>query len=182
MARPAYLAALALAVLGLTLGACGGEDNGASSTSSSREAGAPPTSGENGATGATGATGNPGARAKRRQEPKRGASGGAAPPAAETGSTPSGSPPREQPSKKQQQPSQKQEKPEGVQYPASVGRELAKQARVVCRVMSLDVLVEQYEPKSRSPEDVGEAYAAGFPPSVRDAVAAGCAAGVRAAP
>jgi hypothetical protein len=52
---------------------------------------------------------------------------------------------------------------------------------VVCRVMSLDVLVKQYRPKSRSPEDVGEAYAASYPPSVRDAVAAGCAAGVRAA-
>jgi hypothetical protein len=179
--RAGSVAMLLLLLPAFALSGCGDDEGSGASTTSTRAA-----SEQQGASradaGATGATSPAHTGPKRKANPKTGSSGGSAAPAPAEPESPPGtsSGPTKNQSKSQSKPKSETE-PEGIRYPKSIGRRLAKQARVVCSVLPLDDLVKQYQPKSRSPEDVGEAYAASYPVSVRDAVAAGCAAGVREA-
>lgn len=175
-ARANYLAALLASLSMLTIAACGGDDKGKGLTSASRGTTDEqrPVHGGAGPSGATGGT-SPTSRSRvgrpKAITPQPGTStgGSAVPP---SGSKKKGSSGR---AKKKQERSN----PEGVRYPEFVGQELGRQARVVCSVLSIDSLVKQYEPKTRKPEDIGRAYAARYPPSVRSEVAAGCAEGIR---
>ena len=161
------MAALLLTVPLILLGGCGGDDDTSSTTSSDsanrQEGAAEP---QNGATGATGTT-SP--RPKRTPKPDKSSSGGTDVPTQTVPTSPPETTPQEKPAKKE---------PEDIKYPKLVGRELAKQARVVCGAIPLDELVKTYRPKSSSPEDVAAAYAASYPASLRKAVAAGCKKGL----
>jgi hypothetical protein len=59
-----------------------------------------------------------------------------------------------------------------------VERNLYKQARVVCKTLTLDGLAREYEVKSGKPDDVARAYAASYATTVRAAAAAGCKRGL----
>jgi hypothetical protein len=158
---------LLLTVPLILVGGCGDDDS--SSTSSgpaNRQEGA--ADAQNGATGTTGTT-SP--RPKRTPKPDKSSSGGTGVPTQTVPTSPPKTTPEEKPAKKG---------PEDIKYPKLVGRELSKQARVVCGAIPLDQLVKTYRPKSSSPEDVAAAYAASYPASLRKAVAAGCKAGLLA--
>jgi hypothetical protein len=168
-----FLAASLLALLVLVLGACGGGSGDDSSfTSAARGATGQQYPPRSGATGATGRSLPPAVRPQRTVKPHGGADGGTSVPA----TTPKQPGPSSPSSKKKKK---SRSSPEGVRYPHFVAKELGRQARVVCSVLSIDSLVKQYEPKSRKPEDIGKAYSARYPPSVRREVAAGCAEGIR---
>ena len=167
------MAALLLTVPLILLGGCGGDDDSSSSTSpgtANEQEGA--AEAQNGATGATGTSGP---RPKRAPKPDKSSSGGTGAPVQPVPTTPTTTPteatPEEKPAKKE---------PGDIKYPKLVGRELSKQARVVCGAIPLDQLVKTYRPKSSSPDDVAAAYAASYPASLRKAVAAGCKAGLLA--
>jgi hypothetical protein len=59
-----------------------------------------------------------------------------------------------------------------------VRREMKKQAREVCRGLTLEVVAKQYKVESNDPDAVAKAYAAIYLPDIRDAVAAGCKQGL----
>ena len=59
-----------------------------------------------------------------------------------------------------------------------VGRQQAKQARVLCKASTLEGLAQQYGIKNADPDAVAKAYAAPYLAGVRAAVAAGCKAGL----
>jgi hypothetical protein len=180
MTRPAHAIPALLAAAVLAVAGCG-DDDSSSSTSppaarSQEDTGATGTTGPKGAepagtTGSAGAKPSAGTGGARPTEPEQRTSGNGTQAGAGAGETAPAPPATE---KKKEKP-----KPDGPQYPASVARELAKQARVVCGAFTLDQLVKQYKPKSRDPKDVAEAYAAGFAVSVRQQVAAGCERGIR---
>jgi hypothetical protein len=170
MARQASVASLLLAVPVIAFGGCGGDDDSSSNTSSGSTNGQQgKVKAQNGPTGATGTTSPPPTRTAR---PDKSSSGGAGAPTVPTQTVPT-SPPGSTQEEKPAKP-----KAKDIKYPKLVGRELAKQARVVCHAIPLDQLVETYKPKSSSPEDVSQAYAARYPVSLRKAVAAGCKAGL----
>jgi hypothetical protein len=173
VSRVKYLAASLLVLPPLALGACGGGgDDDSSFTSAARGATGqqyPPRS-RAGATGATGRTLSPDVRGQGTGKARTGTDGGASVPAATPGKRGGSAPSKKKTSRSS---------PDGVRYPHFVAKELGRQARVVCSVLSIDSIMKQYEPKSRKPEDIGKAYSARYPPSVRSEVAAGCAEGIR---
>ena len=59
-----------------------------------------------------------------------------------------------------------------------VRRNLYKQAREVCKTLTLDGLAREYKVKSGKPSDVAETYAASYSTTVRPAVEAGCKRGL----
>ncbi len=164
----ASAAALLLTVPLILLGGCGGDDDSSSTSSGSANRQEGVAEAPSGATGTTGTTGTTSPRPKRTPKQDKSSSGGTDAPAQTVPTSPPETTPQE-PAKKE---------PEDIKYPKLVGRELAKQARVVCGAIPLDQLVKTYRPKSSTPEDVAAAYAASYPASLRKAVAAGCKAGL----
>ena len=164
-----YVALLA-AVLALAVGGCGGGNDDSASDSQ-------PSSVARGTTGQKDATrpqrpsdGTGGAEVttepKQRDSSNNGAPGGNDPEPPPAGSTP------------------EKEKPKPPQRTLDaaeakrVGRELAKQARIVCKALTLEGLAKDYDIKSPDPDEVAEAYAATYPVAIREAVAAGCKKGL----
>jgi hypothetical protein len=159
---------LLLAVGAVALAGCGsGDDSSASRSDVSTTAGVIPPQGttapQGGATGATGATGTKRAartrtrKAKQRSSDKGGSAGSTAPGA--------GNQAAPQPSLSR---AELQE----------VGRQQAKQARILCKASTLQGLALQYGIKNPDADKVAKAYAAPFLAGVRDAVAAGCKKGL----
>jgi hypothetical protein len=167
MARPASIALL-LAVTAVAVAGCGSNDDSADSrsdvsTTSGLIAPQGTTSPKGGAAGATGATGTTRAqrrrtrKAKQRSSDKGGSAGSTAPGA--------GNQAAPQPSLSR---AELQE----------VGRQQAKQARILCKASTLQGLALQYGIKNPDADKVAKAYAAPFLAGVRDAVAAGCKKGL----
>jgi hypothetical protein len=165
MARPASIALL-LAVTAVAVAGCGGNDDSADSrsdvsTTSGLIAPQGTTSPKGGAAGATGATGTTRAQRRRTRKAKQRSGskpGSAAPTAPQDQPAPQSSLTREQ--------------------LKEVGRQQAKQARVLCKASTLQGLAQQYGIENADPDAVAKAYAAPYLAAVRDAVAAGCKAGL----
>jgi hypothetical protein len=152
-------------VLALAVNGCGGNDDSASKTSAAR--------GTTGTTGAqTGATGTKKARPKRTAKPKQRSdkknNSGADRSATTTPAAPA------TPAPKNTQPNQRSLNPKEQKQ---VARGLAKQARILCKAATLEGLAQQYQVKA-DPDEVAQAYAAGYSVNLRHAVAAGCKKGL----
>lgn len=161
MARPAFIALLAVAVVALA--ACGSSDDSADSrsdvsTTSGVIAPQGTTSVQGGATGATSTKRAHRKRTGKSQQQSDDKAGSGAPTA-----------PQDQPAP---QPSLSREQLK------EVGRQQAKQARVLCKASTLEGLAQQYGIENADPDAVAKAYAAPYLAGVRDAVAAGCKAGL----
>ena len=163
MVRPACIALL-LAVSAVAVGACGSDDDSADSasdTSTTSGVIAPQgtTSPRGGATGATG-TGRSDRKTGKTKQPSDNKTESAAPTA---------------PTAQKPQPNQRSLSRAELK---EVGHELGKQARILCKASTLEGLAQQYGIKNPDPDQVAKAFAAGYLAGLRDAVAAGCKAGL----
>jgi hypothetical protein len=168
MTRGGYIALL-LALPVLAIAGCGGDGDSSSETSAARgptgqQDTARPQTGASGATGTKRARPKRTAKSKQRSEKKTGAdesNAGTAAPAA---------------------PTAQEKKPEPYtltpQQLKEVGPGMRKYARELCKASGLEGLAQQYKIKSGDPDDVAEAFAAGYAVGLRAEVAAGCKAGL----
>jgi hypothetical protein len=185
MARLCYLALL-LPVLALA--ACGGNDKSASETSATR--GLSEQQGTTGPqTGATGATGTRDARRKRTVNRKRTANRkrtvdrkrtvnrkqGAGPSATRPAAPKEPTTTNERPEQDSSTPQELTAHPEQLKQ---FRRALKAQAYQACKSYGLEALADDLHSKSRKLDDVARDYAASWAVPLRQAVAAGCKAGL----
>jgi hypothetical protein len=171
MTRPAYTALL-LAVAAVAVAGCGGGDSTTESSAARGATGqqdtASPQTGTSGPTGTKRARPKRTAKSKQRSDKKTGAgesnTGSPAAPAAPTA-----------PSAGKQKPQPHTLTPEELK---EVGPGMRKYARELCKAAGLEGLAQQYNIKSGDPDDVAEAFAAGYAVALRKDVAAGCKAGL----
>jgi hypothetical protein len=162
MTRSGYIAILA--VLALAVAGCGGGDDSASKTSAG-------TTGQQGTTGTQTRTKD--ARPKRIAKPKErsgeeNSGNGGTKQTATTPTTPAAPAPEN---------TQPNERVLNSKELKQVRRGLAKQAQVLCKAATLEALAQQYQVAAK-PDEVAQAYAAGYPANLRHAVAAGCKQGL----
>ena len=168
MTRPAYTALL-LAVAAVAVAGCGDGDSSSETSAARGATGQQNTTrtqtGTSGATGTKRARPQRNAKSKQRPDKKTGASesntGSPAAPAAPTAG--------------KQQPQPHTLTPEQLK---EVGPGMRNYARELCKASGLEGLAEQYRIKSGDPDDVADAFAAGYAVGLRDDVAAGCKAGL----
>jgi hypothetical protein len=174
-AGPSYLALLLAA---LALVACGGDEDSASESSATTRD-ASEQEGNRSDTNQAGTTGTEDARRKRTgnraQRPKRKSRVGRSDtgPAAPAGPTT----PKERPKQEESGSPQLTSDPQELKR---VARELSRQARTVCKAYGTKLLAKDLRSRSRKPDDLAEEYAASYHVDIREAVAAGCKAGLLA--
>jgi hypothetical protein len=180
MARPKYLLLL-LAVAGIALSACGGNDH--SSSSKSVAGGA---SGGHGATGVQGGTSGTTGAQRAKQKKTGGSRGGSKLGARKrrAGSGTGGSRPRSSSTAPAtpatpSPPSSTSPTPTLTPKQLREARKgLYKQARFICKASTLEGLAQQYHISVDDPAAIAKAFAAPYPSNLRSAAAAGCKRGL----
>jgi hypothetical protein len=170
MAHRGYMAmALLFAVAAVAVGACGGNDDDSATKASSARGVTGEQDTTTPRTGASGATGTKRARPKRTRKSKERSDGKTAAGERDSGATPAG------PSAQKEQPKPHTLTPAELKL---VGRQQARQARIICKASTLEGLAQQYGIESADPDKVARAFATAYLPGVRQQVAAGCKAGL----
>jgi hypothetical protein len=161
--------ALLLAVVAVALGACGGDDDSASNVS--------PTRGPTGQQGTTGpqSGANETARTKRARPKRTAKSRQRSDRKTAAGESNTGAAAPAAPTAKQQKPKPRTLTPEELKQ---LEPQQYEQARVLCKASTLEGLAQHHGIKSGDPDEVAEAYAAQYLAGLRDAVEAGCKAGL----
>jgi hypothetical protein len=164
--------ALLFAVAAVALGACGGNDDDSASKASAERGATGEQSATTPRTGASGASGTKRARPKRTDESEQRSAKKTRPSEGKTGS-PAPAPATAEKEKRKPQP--RTLTPEELKQ---VAPNYYEQARELCKASTLEELAKYYGIKSGDADEVAEAYAAEYLAGLREAVKAGCKAGL----